>query len=77
MTHHQVATALYFLGLLCVIGPALIALIEGVEAEDEDDDSDLLHWLMGKRLDQIFTMKAIMMVGLLFMSIGVVMGVRQ
>lgn len=75
MNPHHFADAIYLLGIMCIAGPALIAMIEGVRA-DEDDESDFISWMMGKRLDQIFTMQAIMMVGLLLMTIGVVMGVQ-
>lgn len=64
------STILILIGVVCIIGPGLIALIEGCDPAREDDDSDLIHWLMGKRLDQIFTMQGLQMSGVFFVTAG-------
>ncbi len=64
------STILILIGIVCIIGPGLIAMIEGCDPANENDVSDLIHWLMGKRLDQIFTIQGLQVSGLFFVMAG-------
>jgi hypothetical protein len=58
------------IGLLLILGPAIIALLDGVDIYDPTDES-LIHWMMGKPLDKIALMQCCQISGLFFLTAAI------
>lgn len=62
---------LALIGVACLIGPAIVAWLDGYLHGDADESS-LIDWVMSKRFDQIEQMRGLEPLGFLLIGVSVV-----